>query len=251
MRNDSSQHAISFGRTRIAFILILGDHDRFQIVVQPDMKVEVQAPIGKPLEAILARVQKRAHWITKQLRYFEQFQPRPGAKQFVSGETFRYLGRQYRLKLIASKERRVHLSRPFLMVHLPNPKDAKAVETVLREWYQERAKGVFERRLGALYEESKRHFPCKPTLRVQRMVRRWGSCNSQNVMILNTALVQAPVRCIDYVIVHELCHLRFRDHGTRFFRLLGRLVPDWAVVKGRLESVSVVAYQKRSVTLAT
>src|ERR1035437_9218507 len=149
VRSDSSQHAISFGRNRIAFVLLLGDHDRFQITVQPDMKVEVHAPEGKPLERILARVQRRAAWITKQLRFFEQFQPRPVVKQFVSGETFRYLGRQYRLKVISREEKRVHLSRPFLMVHLPNPKDSKAVEVLLREWYHERAKAIFERRLEA------------------------------------------------------------------------------------------------------
>jgi predicted metal-dependent hydrolase len=239
VRNDSSQHAISFGQNRIAFVLMLGDHDRFQITVQPDMTVEVHAPEGKPLETILARVQRRAAWITKQLRYFEQFQPRPVVKQFVSGETFRYLGRQYRLKVISSKERRVHLSRPFLMVYLPDPKDARAVESLLREWYHERARVVFASRLDALYEKAKRHFPCKPTLRVQRMVRRWGSCTRQNVIVLNTVLVQVPVRCIDYVLVHELCHLRVHHHGSQFFRLLGRLLPDWEPIKARLESASV------------
>ena len=235
MRSDTSQYAISFGRNRIAFILMFGDHQRFQITVQPDMRVEVQAPDGKPLEAILARVQKRAAWITKQLRFFEQFQPRAVTKQFVGGESFRYLGRQYRLKLISGQEHCVHLSRPFLMVQLPNPKDAIAVETLLRKWYHERAKVVFERRLEALYEEAKRHLPLLPSLRVQRMTRRWGSCDGRGALVLNTALIQASLRCIDYVILHELCHLRHRQHSPGFFRLLYRLLPDWKSSKEKLE----------------
>ena len=240
MKSDSSQHAINFGRNRIAFVLHLGDHGRFQITVQPDMKVEVHAPEGKPLETILARVQKRAAWIAKQLRYFEQFQPRPVPKRFVSGETFRYLGRQYRLKLVSSTEElRVRLSRPFLLVHLPDPSNSRAVETLVREWYHERAKAILGHRLEKLYEAARRHFPTTPTLRVQRMVRRWGSCTSRNVIVLNTVLVQTPVRCIDYVLAHELCHLRFHHHGPQFLKLLGRLIPDWEAVKGRLESVSI------------
>jgi predicted metal-dependent hydrolase len=239
MTSDSSHHAISFGRASIAFVLMPCEQGRFQITVHPDMRVEVHAPSGKPVEAILARVQKRASWITKQLRHFEQFQPRPVAKQFVSGETFRYLGRQYRLKLVCCNQELVRLSRPFLLVELPDPNDAKAVETLLREWYHERARTVFVRRLELLYQEAKRHMPRAPALRVQRMIRRWGSCSRQNVIILNTVLVQTPIRCIDYVLVHELCHLRFHDHGPQFFRLLGRLFPDWKVVKGRLESVSI------------
>src|SRR5882757_4701787 len=137
MTSDTSQHTIEFGRERIAFILVRGDHNRFQITVQPDMRVEVQAPADRPLEAILTRVKKRAGWIRKQLHFFEQFLPRPVAKRFVSGETFRYLGRQYRLKLISSEERSVRLRRPFLAVQLPNTKDSEAVEMLVRQWYLE------------------------------------------------------------------------------------------------------------------
>src|ERR1035438_5348462 len=157
MKEAAARHAISFGRERITFMVLLGEHNRFQITVYPDMKVEVQAPAGKPLETILARVQKRASWITKQLRFFEQFLPRPTKKQFVSGETFRYLGRQYRLKLVAGRERYVRLCRPFLVVQLPNPKDARAVEELIRSWSHERAKANFSRRLEQRFEEAKRH----------------------------------------------------------------------------------------------
>ncbi len=239
MKEASAQHAISFGRERITFVLSETDHNRFQITVQPDRTVEVQAPAGKPLETILARVQKRASWITKHLRYFEQFQPRPTEKQFVSGETFRYLGRQYRLKVVTGRDRHVRLSRPFLIAQLPNPKDARAVEELVRGWYHERAKATFLRRLELRYEEAKRHLPCLPSLRVQRMTRRWGSCNGTDKIVLNTALIQAPLRCIDYVILHELCHLRHLPHSRGFFRLLDRLLPDWRNRKEKLESSTV------------
>lgn len=240
MKFDACSYAIAFGRERISFNLLYGDHDRFQITVKPDMTVEVQAPAGKPLEAVLMRVRKRASWIVKQLHFFEEFQPRAVAKRFVSGETFRYLGRQYRLKLFQSKERRVHLSRPFIWVHLPNPKDAGAVESLVRNWYQERAKEVFGNRFDAIYSNIKGRIRSKPALRVRRMMRRWGSCTNRNHIVLNTSLVQAPIRCIDYVIVHELCHLSFHNHSRKFWRLLTRSIPDWELAKQLLESTSIL-----------
>jgi predicted metal-dependent hydrolase len=240
MISDASRHSIIFGRNRIGFELIPGDHERLKITVHPDMRVEVQAPEGKPFDAILARVQKRAPWITAQLRYFEQFQPRPVAKQFVSGESFRYLGRQYRLKLIQSEVQGVRLNRPFLLVQLPEPSDSKSVETLLREWYRERARAILLRRFELLYAETNRHFPSKPPVRIQLMQRCWGSCSAHNMIVLNTVLAQVPVRCIDYVLLHELCHLRFHHHGPQFLRLLGSLMPDWQQVKAKLESLSVV-----------
>lgn len=235
MKDDPAQYALDFGRDRIAFVLSFGEHNRFQITVHPDMRVEVQAPAGKALDVILARVQKRAPWINKQLRYFEQFQPRPTKKQFVSGEALRYLGRQYRLKVLPGTEQSVHLTRPFLVVHLPDTKDRGAIQALVSAWYQERARATFLRRMELLQIQAKRHLPCLPSLRVRRMTRRWGSCNGRDCILLNTALVQAPLRCVDYVILHELCHLRHNSHSPRFFKLLQRLMPDWKEHKDRLE----------------
>ncbi|WP_433965881.1 YgjP-like metallopeptidase domain-containing protein [Tunturiibacter gelidiferens] len=144
------------------------------------------------------------------------------------------------MKIVSCKERRVHLSRPFVMVYLPDPKNAGAVESLIRQWYQERAKAVFGSRLDTIYDETKGQLPSKPTLRVQRMIRRWGSCANQNLIVLNTSLVQAPIRCIDYVIVHEICHLSFHDHSRKFWRLLTRSIPDWELAKKHLESTSIL-----------
>ena len=238
----SAMHTIEFGRSRIAFRVNLCERDRLQITVHPDMSVEVQAPTGKSLEDILRRVQKRAPWIAKQLRYFEQFQPRPVPKRFVSGETFRYLGRQYRLKAVKGIREEVKLSRPHLIVEVPDPSDRAAIERVVRDWYQMKARTILEERVEALYQETKRHIPFRPGIRVRHMVRRWGSCTPNGCIVFNRSLVQAPRHCIDYVIIHELCHLRHRDHGPRFQKLLTRLCPNWVHAKARLESSQITVF---------
>lgn len=72
-------------------------------------------------------------------------------------------------------------------------------------------------------------------MRRRRMVRRWGSCKVKGGILFNRDLVKAPVHCIDYVIMHELCHVRIPNHGRRFYELLGQMMPDWELRKARLE----------------
>lgn len=232
-------HSIRFGSRDISFHLLYTNRDKLRVTVHPATRISVEAPAGQTLDAIKARIRARAPWIIKQLRYFEQFQPHSPAKSFVSGETFRYLGRQYRLKVRTQSQTSVRLGRPFLLVNVPDPRNASTIETLISTWYRNRAKEVFERRLDICFTEAKRYLGTRPVVRIRRMKRRWGSCNSTNGILLNTLLVYAPVRCIDYVIMHELCHLRHHNHGSRFYRLLSRLMPDWEERRRRLETVLI------------
>jgi predicted metal-dependent hydrolase len=230
---------IRFGSREIPFHVIYTDRRRLRITVHPDTRISVEAPAGQTSDAVKARVRARAPWIIKQLRYFEQFQPHSPPKSFVSGESFRYLGRQYRLKIRMHSQTSVRLGRPFLLVNVPDPRDTVAVEALISAWYRGRAKEVFERRMDICFMEAKRYVGARPLIRIRRMKRRWGSCKSTNGILLNTSLIYAPVRCIDYVIMHELCHLRHRNHGSKFYRLLSRLMPDWEERRKRLERVMI------------
>ncbi len=78
-----------------------------------------------------------------------------------------------------------------------------------------------------------------PPLILRRLKTRWGSCSKAGRILLNTELVQAPVECIDYVIVHELCHLKVPDHSPAFHRLLNACMPDWQRRKERLEALRI------------
>ena len=234
---ESSQHEIQYGRHRIVFSLIFSDRRHMEIQVQPTKSIRVVAPIGKQLDDILRRVRKRAPWILKQLDYFERFQPLPTPRRFVSGETHLYLGRQYRLKVSSSDDDVVKLKGKYIHVLSSAPKSTEHTRHLVEAWYSEHAKNLFVRHLEKCLQSTSGLKVSTPRLIVRRMKTRWGSCSKAGNLVLNTDLVKAPADCIDYVIMHELCHLRIREHTPAFYRLLSRCMPDWERRKARLEKV--------------
>jgi predicted metal-dependent hydrolase len=231
--------SICFGTEKLSLLVLSGRHNKFQITVHRDLRVVVDAPSGVASEKLIARVRQKAPWIFRQLRYFEQFLPREPQKRYTSGETFRYLGRQYRLKVSSGTWNEVKLSGRFLHVTAEDPHRTDLVKRLVDGWYSRRATITYENRLKQFLDDNGHFGIDMPRIRVRKMRGRWGSCDRTNSILLNTELLKAPSYCIDYVIAHELCHLRHRDHGSKFQRLLTRMMPDWRERKERLERVTI------------
>lgn len=204
------------------------------IEVHPDQRVVVRAPVGCTEDVISARVRKRAAWISRQIADFQRYSPRTPQRQYVSGETHLYLGRQYRLKLVACEPASVRMSRGQLMVAMQGTADPDRVRMLLHRWYLDHARQVFDEVLEQCLPRFKEHQ--RPRLIVRTMQSRWGSLSQAGSMTLNANLVRAPRTCIEYVVTHELCHLLHHDHDANFYRLLGRVMPDWEQRKRRLET---------------
>jgi predicted metal-dependent hydrolase len=226
---------ITYGRDTIRYeVRFLASRRTLGIEVHPDNRVLVRAPVGCSQELIAERVQKRAGWISRQLTEFERYRPRTPARQYVSGESHLYLGRQYRLKLLPGDATGVKLSRGQLFVSLTSDPDPELVKGLLHRWYLNRARAIFTEVLDAclLHFKGVEH----PRLIVRAMQSRWGSLSRAGTITLNVNLVRAPRPCIEYVVTHELCHIKHRDHDARFFKLLGQMMPDWEQRKQRLEA---------------
>ncbi|PKO54898.1 MAG: M48 family peptidase [Betaproteobacteria bacterium HGW-Betaproteobacteria-2] len=226
---------LTYGTDTIRYeVHFLASRQTLAIEVHPDSRVLVRAPVDCPEALIAERVQKRAAWISRQLAEFERYRPRTPARQYVNGESHLYLGRQYRLKLISGLSASVKLTRGQLLVMLPGEPEPERVKSLLHRWYLDRARAVFTEVLDA----SLLHFKGveQPRLIVRAMQSRWGSLSRAGSMTLNVNLVRAPRACIEYVVTHELCHTKHRDHDARFFRLLGQVMPDWEQRKQRLEA---------------
>lgn len=204
------------------------------ISVLPDGSLELVAPMRAELEAIRARGWKRFAWIRAQRNAFRELNAIRPARRFVNGATHRYLGRQYRLKIVRGETARVKLSGAYFQVSVPNI-DETEIEKALQKWFRERAQEVFRRRVAAWEQWCRyRKLPI-PKARLRTMSKRWGSAHRNGTISLNPDLVRVPSICIDYVITHEICHLVHPNHGPAFYRLLTSLCPKWREIKGRLE----------------
>jgi predicted metal-dependent hydrolase len=230
---------IQFGKEKIYFDLQYADCKRLSIHVYPNLHVVVIAPFQRSLHDILIRVQKRADWIIKQKGYFEQFQPLPPDRKYISGETHFYLGRQYRLKIKKDNNECVKLIGKYLHVCTRSPWEHIKAKTLIEEWYREHAAALMMRHVHHCYSAIRRNGLPFPRVRFRRMKTRWGSFGKAGTITLNVDLIKAPLYCIDYVIMHELCHLKYPNHGRAFYKFLGYMMPDWRQRKERLDKVII------------
>lgn len=207
------------------------------IHVEPDGRVLVDAPCSSSRADIRRAISKRAAWIDRQ-RCAAVMRQRPVLhREYVSGEALHYLGRRYCLKvLVEPASEGVKLRGAYLEVRSPE-RDAERVRLQLEAWYRERAEAVLRARVEAVAADLS-WLKNKPEVRIRRMWRQWGSCSPRGTITLNEALVRAPRECIDYVVLHELCHLRAHNHGPNFYRLLSRHMLDWRDTKRRLDSMA-------------
>lgn len=226
-----------YGSRRITVRVTFEKQERLSITVHPDCSVTAKAPVDTSLKLIETRLKRRCRWISTQVAYFEGHQPLPALRQYISGETHYYLGRQYRLRIRCGDKARVRLIGRFFEMELPYPKDRGKAESLLQSWYGDHSRLILGSRLALFLPDFRARGTVVPKIRYRRIKKRWGSCSPNGIVVLNTELAKAPLHCIDYVIIHELCHLFHQHHDQGFYRLLRRVLPDWEKRKERLEKV--------------
>ena len=225
---------IQFGSKQIDFRLEYSDRKSLGITVTPDLNVLVKAPATTSLEKVKEKLRKKAPWIIRQQSFFLSFHPKTPARKFVGGETHLYLGRQYRLKILQSRLESVKLKGKFIEVTTADK--AKAKELV-NEWYLQNAKAKFLAIAKPLIDNFRKHKVEPGSIVLREMSTRWGSCTAKGKIILNPELIKAPKGCIEYVIIHELCHLIHHDHTQKFIDLQTREMKDWEKWKMKLEKI--------------
>lgn len=225
---------ISYGRTEIDYELLMMHRKSLEIAVHPDKSVVVKAPKTSTLEAIEETIKKRARWIKRQIAYFNQFDPRTPDRKYVGGESHLYLGRKYRLKIKVSDKDKVLLKNGYFCIEATYNKPDH-IEQLMDFWYRRQAKMYLSKIFDTCWDGFKEGDLNKPILKLQKMDKRWGSLSGKGQLTLNVSLIQTPKECIEYVVTHELCHLIHHNHGTEFYKLLDRTLPDWMKRKHKLE----------------
>ena len=223
---------VKYGDREIAYAVEFCCRKTLEISVMPDSAVQVRAPQGATLEAIAQKVQKKAPWIVEKQDWFARFPKGTPPKQYLGGETHSYLGRRYRLKIEKSDACSVKINGGFIRVE-SNDVSAEVVRKLMDEWLRLRAEVFFRKILESYVAKFKIEAPLR--LLIRKMKTRWGSLSKGGVLTLNLNLVAAPKECVEYVVVHELCHLKYANHSDAFFALLESRLPDWKRRKMKLE----------------
>lgn len=242
MKDNGKIRKLHYGQHVIDYEIVRKAKSRkLRLKVHPDQRVVVTAPIEATEAFIQTSVIKKAGWIWQNLQDFANQKSDVLPRRYVSGETQFYLGRRYVLKVTIDSEQpeAVKLYRGKLNVNLteePTDKAAK-VKKLLDNWYQQKAKAVFHERLLAMLPKTD-WVQGTPSFRLLSMKKQWGSCSTQGNLVLNPHLVKAPKECIDYVILHELCHIAEHNHSDKFWRLLTQVMPNWKAVKTQLDSMA-------------
>jgi len=195
-------------------------------VYPPNGRVRVAAPLILSDEAVRLSIIDKLSWIKRQRTKFAE-QPRQSRREMVSGESHYFLGRRYRLRVIEqSGTTRITLKGSSVINLYVRPgASADKREEALNHWYRGQLKAVvqsllqkWERKLGV-------QVSCYG---IKRMKTKWGSCNTDARRVwFNLELVKKPIPCIEYLVVHELCHLLERKHGDGFIQILEKAMPNW------------------------
>ena len=228
---------IQFGLTRIPFLIRRSDkRGTVALTIEHNGGLVVTAPLDTSIDRLNDVVRRKAPWVVQRIRRVRELPAPPSEREFVTGETVLYLGRQFRLKVIEAAE--------------------EADPRIWAGWYEvpvPRGLGGAERRLevrrrlvGSLKEHADLYLPhrlaevCQtarveaPSIIVREQRKRWGSCDVGGTLRINWRIIQAPIALIEYVLAHELVHLTHHEHGSLFWAALGRMMPDYEDRRRRL-----------------
>lgn len=230
---------IAFGASTIDYRIERSNRRKtVTIAIDPADGVILKAPIDVSEQQLEGVVAAKGPWILKRLLEYRELGPAPPPREYVSGESQVYLGRQYRLKVVRSsgvEKLRAVLHGTFLTVEISDGEEHNrredAVRGALVKWYRRQAGRRLPERV-ALYA-ARVGLECPPVL-IRNQEKRWGSCSSKGEVRFNWRIVMAPMSLVDYVVAHEVCHLVVRNHSSAFWKLFGTVLPDYEARRARL-----------------
>jgi predicted metal-dependent hydrolase len=241
--SPAERSVVAWGNTKIPYAIARSPRRAtVSLAVDGALGLLVTAPMATPTAKLDAVVKAKAQWVVARLRDARENVASEATREFVSGESFRYLGRQYRLRLTKAANVAEAASVRMLggWLTLPVPRDLTGegsrlhARAALVRWYRARA----ELRLPNLTETWAKRLGVKLTgVVVTEQHKRWGSCTAEGIVRLNWRIVQAPLKLIEYVVAHEAAHLAHADHGPEFWRALERVMPDYEARRRALRAM--------------
>lgn len=224
-RHASYLYSMTDGSRQASVRIVRCRRKTLGLQVEKNRTTELRVPVNCPWGEIYGFLGSRFDWILSAEEELAQWQTGP-VDAFEQGGEISYLGKRYRLDIRQSRHRFVQLDGDKLLVWVRNPANGAGVEDQIRNWLRRQAEDLFTRRIlmiNPLFDDD----IVPGDLTIRKMKARWGSCSSNGDICLSLMLVREALSQIDFVIAHELCHLRHFAHNMTFYALMDRVMPDW------------------------
>lgn len=219
-----------YGSRIITFNLIYRKRKTMSIEVETTGEVTVIVPVGTATEDVIEKVKSRAGWIVSKQYESKFINDTKIEREAVSGESYMYLGRNYSLDIRVDENIdniSVKLFQGKFVVNTYT-KDEDLIKKAMENWYREKTLAKVKERVS--YYSS--YFNDEvTTVKVKEQKKRWASCTSKNELLFNWRCVMAPVFVLDYIVVHEMCHMEYKNHSKDFWNRVYAVMPDYEVRK--------------------
>lgn len=216
----------TYGTQKIEFEVEYRNRKTLSIEIEAPNIITVLAPKGKTEEEILQTVIGKSKWIVQKLFEIREMEYRRKEKQYVNGESFIFMGRNYSLQIVLDETvtfPEAKLIRGKFYV-FSNVNDQEIIKNTLERWYKDKAKEKIKERIE--YYSSRFEVNPKRVI-IKDQQKRWGSCTKDNQLLFNWKCMMAPSTVLDYIVVHEMCHMAYMNHSKEFWHLLKRILPDY------------------------
>ncbi|MEG1254831.1 SprT family zinc-dependent metalloprotease [Clostridium sp.] len=229
---------IQFGTKELEFYVEYRNRKTISISVEPPSSITVVVPLNTPENQIKEIVKSKGAWIVQKLYSFKNMEHRKIEREFVNGESFMYLGRNYSLQIHVDSSQQVSSVKLFRgKFHVTvNEKNDSLIREAMELWYREKTEEQGRKRIK--YYQS--FFKKKPVdIKIKEQKKRWGSCTANDELLFNWRCSMAKANALDYIIVHEMCHMYHKNHSQEYWDLLASIMPDYEVRKNWLKNYGV------------
>ncbi len=229
MESNTEERAVVINSIPIQYLLERKNVKNLNLRIRRDGSVYVSASPDVSVEKTDQFVTEKAEFILSAVKGFQdmkRFQPQP--KQYLSGESFTVLGHDLRLRVIQGEKNEIYSDGVFLHLQVKDTENFAIKERTVKKYLNQQCRETFEEITDQIYPLFKKYGVECPTLRIRNMETRWGTCLAQKgIITLNKCLLEAPRSCIEYVVMHEMCHFIHANHSKQFYDFLTMMMPDW------------------------
>ncbi|MFI3163944.1 MAG: SprT family zinc-dependent metalloprotease [Bacillota bacterium] len=232
---------VQAGEKQIEYSLTSKKVKNINLRIKPSCEVTVSAPYATDTARIDAFVLRNAEFIFKAInKYSAMEKPAPAQRLYVTGESFKIMGSDVALKLYKAEYDKVTFDGEFLHLITKTPHDTRKKQILIEKYFWALSACIFKEMTEKYLPNLQKYGVSYPQIKIRKMKSRWGSCMvNKKIITLNASLIHAPTPCIEYVVLHELCHFVHPNHSKDFYNLVQAFMPDWKSRKRALQAEAV------------